>query len=144
MKQPKIASGGLFISSLTRRALFCIRSPHKTHRLTWTLWGGMLRPNETPESGLYREVKEEMGFMPSIIQTHHFNEYRSSNKEFIYHTFVCVVEKEFAPWISSENCGYCWMDLGIWPKPMHYGAKKTLCTDASIEKLTMILDNFNY
>ena len=125
MRPTKRASGALIVSKLTERVMFSIRAPHKTHRLTWGLWGGMLNQNETYEEGLYREVKEEMGILPVFLHTELFDTYHSKDSQFIYNTFICVVEKEFAPWVGSENCGYCWLDLGIWPKPLHYGAKKT-------------------
>lgn len=139
MSNMKVAAGALIVSKLTQRCLFSIRAPHKSHHLTWGLWGGMKEDSESIEECLYREVKEEMGFLPEFIHTEKFDQYLSRDKRFTYHTYICVVEKEFAPWISSENCGYCWMNLGIWPKPMHYGAKKTLCSVESMHKLQSII-----
>lgn len=143
MASKKVGAGCLIVTKTTGRALFSIRSPHKSHRLTWGLWGGMQNKKETPIEAMLREVKEEMGFMPDFLHIEHFDLYNSPDGKFQYHTYVCIVEKEFSPWISSENCGYCWMNLGIWPRPMHYGAKKTLCTDAALEKINSILQVIN-
>ena len=140
MEGNKIAAGTLIVSASTRRAMYSIRAPHKSHRLTWGLWGGMKDSGESLKNCLLREIKEEMGFLPTIERIYPFDVYQSDDKKFMYYTYICVVEKEFSPWISSENCGYCWIDVGIWPKPMHYGAKKTLCTKQSLEKINTILD----
>lgn len=143
MSNVKTAAGALIVSRLTKRCLFSIRAPHKSHRLRWGLWGGMKEDSETTIECLLREVKEEMGFSPEFQKIEEFDIYTSADKKFTFHTYVCVVEKEFSPWISSENCGYCWIDLGIWPRPMHYGAKKTLCSEESIKTIQKIIESKN-
>ena len=30
------------------------------------------------------------------------------------------------PKLNSEHSGYCWVDFGIWPKPLHQGLHNTL------------------
>ena len=57
----KSGAGALFISAKTGQALFSLRAPYKTHKLTWALWGGMIDGEETPKEALFRELEEEMG-----------------------------------------------------------------------------------
>lgn len=119
--------------------LLNLRAPYKTHNLTWSLWGGMMEGNETPKECLEREMAEEMGFVPDISKFYPFDVYQSRDKHFKYYSFVCIVEEEFIPIINKESVGYCWTNLGIWPKPMHQGARVTLCNNKSLEKLKLIL-----
>lgn len=135
----KFACGTAFISTDTGRVLLNLRAAYKTHSLTWSLWGGMSEENETPKECLLRELSEEMGFVPDISKIYPFDVYESTDKNFRYYSFICVVAEEFIPKLNEEAAGYCWIQLGEWPKPMHQGAKKTLCANASLEKLKIIL-----
>ena len=136
----KYAAGTIFLCSNTGRVLLNLRAPYKTHKLTWSLWGGMMEESEHPKDCLLREMEEEMGFVPDINKVYPFDVFQSADKKFMYYTFVCIVENEFIPELNKESSGYCWTQLGIWPKPMHYGARKSLCGIKSLEKLKLILD----
>jgi ADP-ribose pyrophosphatase YjhB (NUDIX family) len=135
----KTGSGALFISAKTGRAMFNLRSPYKSHNLTWSLWGGMIENDETPKECLFRELKEEMGFVPEISKIYPFDIYESKDKNFRYYTFICIVEDEFVPQLNKEAVGYCWTKLGIWPKPLHDGARNTLCSKKAEALLNIIL-----
>lgn len=139
MVDKKEAYGTIFLSKKTGRVLLNLRSQTKTYKLTWGLWGGMSEPGETPKQCLIREFKEEMGFVPDIDKIYPFDIYESNDKKFRYYSFICVVDDEFIPVLNDESDGYCWTKLGVWPKPMHEGAKITLCNKKSIEKLKTIL-----
>ena len=139
MRNQKVGAGALFVSSKTGQALFSLRAPYKTHRLTWSLWGGMVEGDEYPNETVKRECVEEMGFLPNITHMYPFDVYESRDKAFRYYTFVCVVDEEFAPQLNQEAVGYAWVKAGIWPKPMHEGARKTLCTAKGEERLDLIL-----
>lgn len=139
----KQGAGVLFISKDTKRMCLSLRSPYKTHGMHWSLWGGMIEENETPKECLLREFKEEIGFVPDINRLYPFDIYISKDRSFKYYTFICVVEKEFIPLLNRENCGYCWIDYGCWPRPMHRGAYKSLCTNRAQEKLNLILEQYN-
>jgi len=136
----KTGVGTLIISSKTERVLLNLRATYKTHPTQWSLWGGMMEDNETPKQGLFRELEEEMGFIPEITKIYPFDVYQSKDKHFKYYSFVIVTEDEFVPILNKESAGYCWIDLGSWPKPMHQGAKISFCNQKSIEKIRMILD----
>jgi ADP-ribose pyrophosphatase YjhB (NUDIX family) len=135
----KTGVGTIFVSTKTSRVLLNLRAPHKTHGMSWALWGGMVEAKEQPKDALLRELSEEMGFVPDIEKIYPFDVYQSKDKHFKYYSFVCVVEEEFVPILNYESAGYCWIDLGQWPKPMHQGAKISFCSNKSIDKLRLIL-----
>lgn len=140
MNDDKVGVGTLVVSISTNNVLLGLRAPYKTHGMCWALFGGMLENSETPKEALLRELKEEMGVVPEITKIYPFDVYQSKDKHFKYYSFVCVVEEEFAPILNKESAGYCWVNLGCWPKPMHQGAKVSFCNPKAIEKIKMILD----
>ena len=135
----KTGVGALIVSTKTNRVLLNMRAPYKTHSMCWSLWGGMMEENEQPKAALLRELTEEMGFVPDIEKLYPFDVYQSKDKHFKYISFVAVVEDEFVPEINKESCGYCWVDLGQWPKPMHQGAKISFCNPKAIDRLKLTL-----
>jgi len=143
----KVGVGTLFVSTKTNRVLFNLRAPHKTHSMCWSLWGGMVEDNEQPKDALLRELTEEMGSVPDIEKIYPFDVYQSKDGHFKYYSFVCITEDEFIPVLNNESCGYCWIDLGEWPKPMHQGAKISFCNMKAIAKIRTLIsqhsDNLN-
>lgn len=139
MNQQKSAAGALFISSTTNRVLLSMRAAHKTHKYEWSLFGGMIDDNETPKEALLRECREEMGFEPVIEKIYPFDIYESRDQQFRYYTFICIVEDEFLPVLNNESIGYLWIELGVWPKPMHSGARNTLCSKKAQALLDIIV-----
>lgn len=135
----KIGVGTIFVSINTNRVLLNLRAPHKTHPMCWAVWGGMVEHNEQPKDALLRELSEEMGFVPDIEKIYPFDVYQSRDKHFKYYSFVCIVEDEFVPVLNAESCGYCWIDLGEWPKPMHQGARISFCNLKATEKIKLML-----
>lgn len=136
----KIGVGTIFVSIKTNRVLLNLRAPHKTHSMCWSLWGGMMEDGENPKEALLRELSEEMGFVPDIEKIYPFDVYQSKDKHFKYFSFVSIVEDEFVPELNVESCGYCWIDLGQWPRPMHQGAKISFCNLRAVDKIRLILD----
>lgn len=136
----KTGVGTIFVSTSTRRVLLNLRAPHKTHPMCWSLWGGMVEDGEQPKDALLRELTEEMGLVPDIEKIYAFDVYQSKDKHFKYYSFVSIVKNEFVPELNPESCGYSWIDVGVWPKPMHQGAKISFCNQRSFEKLNLIID----
>ena len=136
----KAGVGALFYSTVTKRILFNLRASHKSYAQCWSLWGGMMENNETPKETLLRELSEEMGFVPEIDRIYPFDIYESRDGHFRYYSFVCIVHDEFIPTLNSESDGYAWLNVGVWPKPMHTGAKKAFLDKNAFEKLNLILD----
>lgn len=135
----KTGVGTIFISTKTNRVLLNLRAAHKTHPMCWSLWGGMMEQGEQPKDALLRELREEMGDVPDIEKIYPFDVYESRNHQFRYYSFVCIVEDEFIPVLNSESCGYCWIELGTWPKPMHQGARISFCNQKALERLKLTL-----
>jgi len=135
----KTAVGTIFVSVKTSRILLNLRAPHKTHAQQWSLWGGMIEDGEQPKEALLRELREEMDSVPDIEKIYPFDVYQSKDKHFKYYSFVCIVEDEFIPVLNNESCGYCWIDLGQWPRPMHQGAKISFCNKKAEDRIKMIL-----
>jgi hypothetical protein len=57
------------------------------------------------------------------------------DKKFIYDTFCLVVEKEFLPILDHESDGYCWLPLGVQPKPLHHKSKQLVQNSSFMSKL---------
>lgn len=133
------ASGVLFLSIDTGRCLLQLRNSNKKHKHTWGFFGGTLEKNETPYQAIQRELKEEIGFVPEMQKLNPLDTYQSRDKKFMYHSFAYVVEKEFMPSLNSESAGYAWVDIGVWPKPLHEGCRATLERNDGATKLHTIL-----
>jgi 8-oxo-dGTP pyrophosphatase MutT (NUDIX family) len=114
------AVGVWFRSSESRRYLYLLRNDNK-HPGTWGLPGGKQELNETLLGCMERECIEELGFFPNYQKLIPVEKFTSADGEFIYHTFICIVEKEFVPTLNNEHYGYAWIDSGVWPRPLHPG-----------------------
>lgn len=135
----KMGVGTLIVCSRTSRVLLNLRAAHKTHSMCWSLFGGMVEEGEQPKEALFRELSEEMGFVPDIERIYPFDVYQSRDKHFKYVSFVSIVTDEFVPELNYESAGYAWVDLGQWPRPMHQGARISFCNSKAIEKIRLIL-----
>ena len=129
-------SGALFYSLDTNRFLFLHRTNGKMSNL-WGLVGGTNEGCESPWEGLKREIAEEIGDV-KIKKTIPLETFISNDSKFLFHTYVCVVEKEFLPILNEEHDGYAWVSFGKWPKPLHLGLKNTLSNKINITKLETI------
>lgn len=133
------ASGTLFYSIKTHRVLMQLRSKTCSYPLTWSLWGGKQERNERPVETLLREVREEMGSTPEILKIYPLHKYISKDGEFEYNSFCCVVDNEFVPVLNNESAGYAWIEPGLWPKPLHNGAKGFLLGRVFRNKLNALI-----
>jgi 8-oxo-dGTP pyrophosphatase MutT (NUDIX family) len=132
-----VCSGALFYAKSTRRFLFLHRTQGKRSNL-WGLVGGTNEDTETPWSGLQREIKEEIGKLPSIEKTIPLETFVSNDEQFLFHTYLCVVEQEFLPSLNDEHDGYAWVAFGKWPNPLHHGLKNTLTSKTNLVKLDTV------
>jgi len=131
------AVGVLFYAQKTQRYFYLLRNDEK-HPDCWSLAGGKVEGNETLMSALTRECFEEIGFMPEYQRMVPIEKFTSSDNNFNYHTFFCVVEEEFIPVLNDEHTGYAWINSGIWPKPLHPGLWATINFAAVQEKISTI------
>jgi ADP-ribose pyrophosphatase YjhB (NUDIX family) len=132
-----ICSGALFYALDTSRLLLLHRTQSKQSNV-WGIVGGTNEGIETPWEGLRREIKEEIGSLPEIKKTIPLETFVSNDDHFNFHTYLCVVEKEFIPVLNDEHDGYAWVSFGNWPKPLHQGLKNTLTSKINKEKLKTV------
>ena len=131
-----ICSGALFYAKKSKRFLFLHRTQGKQKDL-WGLVGGTNEDKETPRSALQREIKEEIG-ETSIIKTIPLETFISNDSKFKFHTYLCVIEKEFIPTLNIEHNGYAWVSFNKWPKPLHQGLRNTLSNKVILTKLETV------
>jgi len=130
----------LFLSRQTGRVLFQLRNSDKRQKHTWGFWGGIIEKGETPYECIQRELKEELGMVPDIAKLNPIDIYQSKDKNFMYYSFVAIVDDEFIPILNDESAGYAWVNIGQWPRPLHEGARSTLGRNKGIDKLYTILE----
>lgn len=132
-----VCSGALFYAKSTRRFLL-LQKAHGKHQGTWGLVGGTNLENENPWQGLQREVQEEIGFAPEVIKTIPLETFVSNDRVFNFHTYLCVIDKEFIPTLSSEHSGWAWSNIDQYPKPLHQGLKSSFSNKTIRTKLETI------
>lgn len=135
----KTGVGALIISTDTNRVLLSLRAAYKTHSQEWSLFGGMMENGEQPKSALLRELSEEMNLIPDIEKIYPFDVYTSRDRNFKYISFLVVVAEEFIPILNNENIGYCWTNLGIWPRPMHQGARISFSNQRAVDRIKILM-----
>ena len=135
------AAGALFLAKDTGRVMLNLRSEHTSKPHTWSFWGGMVLKEETPMDGLTRELSEELGEIPNIIKAFPLDVFHSIDGKFNYYTVAILVENEFIPQLNKEGNGYCWCNIGSWPKPLHEGAKKLLYNRNIVKNISAILND---
>ena len=132
------AVGALFLSINTNRFLFALRADD-TYSGTWSTIGGRTEPGETVIASLEREIREEIGFLPLVRKTVPIDLFVSADQRFEFHTFVCVVDREFVPQLNHEHNGYAWTELDGYPKPLHPALYNALRVPELKEKLEQLL-----
>jgi 8-oxo-dGTP pyrophosphatase MutT (NUDIX family) len=131
------AVGVWFYSIATNRYLYLMRNDPK-HPNTWGLPGGKCEAGETLMTTIRRECAEELGSMPEYIKLSPIEKFTSPDMKFCYHTFFCLIEKEFVPVLNHEHVGYSWIKNRIWPRPMHPGLWNTVNLHDVIQKMETI------
>jgi len=137
-----VCSGALFYAKSTRRFLL-LQKAHGKHQGTWGLVGGTNLENENPWQGLQREVQEEIGFSPDVVKTIPLETFVSNDKVFNFHTYLCVIDKEFVPTLSNEHMAYSWSTVDWAPKPLHQGLRNSFNNKMIRTKLQTIFDIVN-
>lgn len=133
-----VCSGALFFSLDTERFLFVHRTQGKRSNV-WGIVGGNNEKTETPWEGLRREIQEEIGPV-DILKIVPLERFESQNKDFTFHTYLCIIKNEFIPDLNHEHDGYAWVSYGKWPAPLHYGLKNTLNKKHNQTKIETIFD----
>lgn len=139
IKEQIVCSGALFYAKSTKRFLL-LQKAHGKHEGTWGLVGGTNITGETPWQGLQREIVEEIGTYPEIIKTIPIETFVSNDKVFNFHTYMCIIEQEFIPTLSSEHIGWAWVTIDRAPKPLHQGLRNSFGSKTIRTKLQTIFD----
>ena len=134
-----ICSGALIYSRSTQRFLL-LQKAHGKHAGTWGLVGGTNLQNENPWQGLQREITEEIGSIPDITKTIPLETFVSNDTVFNFHTYLCVVENEFVPILSSEHSGWAWSTVDGAPKPLHQGLRSSFSNKTVKTKLQTVFN----
>jgi 8-oxo-dGTP pyrophosphatase MutT (NUDIX family) len=133
------ACGAFLLANDTKRSLFLLRSDD-THTNTWGLVGGKVEDDESVMQALEREILEETGHAVKITKSIPLELFRSEDGNFEYHTFVCLIDHEFIPLLSSEHSGYAWSHIKNFPKPLHPGLWSSLSNQDIQHKLNTMMD----
>ena len=128
-----MAVGGIIVSKKTNRVLTLMRSSKESYPGTWNFCGGKIELNESPHEALVREIDEELGgvIIDKLIPLHR---YQSRSKDFIYDTYIVLIQDEFVPTLNWENSGFAWTDITTLPAPLHPIFKKMLSGGKLINK----------
>jgi 8-oxo-dGTP pyrophosphatase MutT (NUDIX family) len=138
-KDKIVCSGVLFYSRTTNRFLL-LQKAHGKHTGTWGLVGGTNLQNENPWQGLQREVVEEIGAMPTVTKTIPLETFVSNDEVFNFHTYLCVIQDEFVPVLSTEHCAWAWANIDSPPKPLHQGLRNSFTNKTVRTKIQTIFD----
>jgi len=133
------AVGVLFHSASTNRYLYLLRSEGRNPQ-TWGLPGGKVEPGESLLCAIQRECMEELGHMPGYSKLIPVEQFTSPDGNFVYHTFVCSIPREFIPSLNHEHQGYAWIANDVWPRPMHPGLWNTVNLEAFKKKIAAMSD----
>jgi 8-oxo-dGTP diphosphatase len=89
------------------RVLVTRRSEHMPHPLKWEFPGGKLKPGETPEACLIREIREELGVEISVVSLLPPVFYRYSHLNIKLIPFVCAIRRGKIE--LKEHLDYYWV-----------------------------------
>lgn len=141
-KERIVCSGALFYSKSTNRLLLLQKANGK-HAGTWGLVGGTNIEGESAWQGLQREIVEEIGSLPEILKTIPLETFVSNDSVFNFHTYLCVVENEFVPQLSTEHGGWAWSTVDGAPRPLHQGLRSSFGNKNIRTKLQTVFDIVN-
>ena len=119
MKHKLRSAGALFKAQDTNRVLFLLRAPDSS-------FGGKIYQSETITDGLQREIIEEIGFFPEIIESAPLNYFVSDDHNFKYVSVLIKTPREFIPNLNKEHTGYAWVDIDTPIFPLHIRIKEML------------------
>ena len=129
--------GALIYCRKTKRHLFLLRNKSR-YRNSWGLVGGKVESGERVIDALAREIQEEIKFDIGQLKVKPIEKFTSDDNGFVYHTFMVVVDTEFAPILNHEHIGYCWVPLENYPKPLHPGVWRTFKFESVVREIKTI------
>jgi mutator protein MutT len=91
------------------RYLFLQRAEHKKSPGIWTFPGGSVEDGETPREAMRREMKEETGLEPEVVDETEPFERTVRGRKHIMHYFLVEVSGEVE--LDREHQDHEWIDL---------------------------------
>ncbi len=92
--------------------LLLLRVPHRFEHISkcWTLPGGRLEPDDSPESGILREIEEETQLKVKSLRIKHVARWNTERSEKLAIFYVCELDdtKE-DPILSDEHSDFVWV-----------------------------------
>jgi len=64
----------------------------------------------------------------------------SNDRVFNFHTYMCVIEREFVPVLSDEHIAWAWSTIDRAPKPLHQGLRNSFSSKTIRTKLQTVFD----
>ena len=126
MKHKLRSAGALFKAADTNRVLFLLRAPQSSFGGKFAFPGGKIYPSETLTEGLQREIIEEIGFFPEILESAPLNYFLSDDNNFKYVSVIIKTPREFIPNLNKEHSGYAWVNIDNPIYPLHIRIKEML------------------
>lgn len=103
------------------------RGKKVSHALKWGFWGGKLERGESFHDGLERELTEELGTLPDIEKIIPLDCTVSTDGDFVYYSYIIVVDTFDNFKINHESNDYVWLPLKYVNRiDLHRGAAKTI------------------
>jgi len=130
-------SGAIIFARSTHRILLLQKRDGK-HAGKFVIPGGTNLGNESTYSCLTRELDEEIG-NTEIVKTIPLDRFVSSDSQFNFHTYFCIVDNEFIPTLSLEHLAWGWFLMDHLPKPLHQGFHLSLKNKVIQEKINTII-----
>lgn len=122
----KKGSGILFICSEDRTMLLAYRSDYVMDGNCWGIPGGAVEKGYSDIQSAKKQVKEELGGLPSNMKYIKQTLWTAPDGKFKYRTFICDIplssKNEWEIKLNPENTEYKWFDLDQ-PPPvkLHFG-----------------------
>ena len=136
-----LTSHGMFVyAKQTNRFLFLLRQGRQRWAYHWGILGGKQELGESPLETLVREAQEEAEVLIDAVPIP-IDHYVSNDGNFSFYTYLHVVEQEFVPILNNEHCGYCWVPLEKFPRPLHPGVFSSIREEETIDRLNKIIQS---
>lgn len=139
MENGSVISHGAFVyAKSTKRFLFLLRQGRQRWAYHWGIVGGKQEQGESPIQTLTREAEEEIQILFNAVPVP-VDYYVSEDGNFAFHTYLFTVDEEFVPVLNEEHCGYAWVPLEKFPRPMHPGVFSSIKEDDTIARLKELI-----
>lgn len=117
--------GGVLIKSTeTDKVLLLLRNDGREEEL-WSFVTGGIEEGESVLEGLKREITEEIGIDPNIIEYKFIEEVKISKTK-VLHYYEGLTNSEFKAILNDEHHEYGWFSKDDLPSPLYTGVKEKI------------------